>query len=117
MKVSKKVDAVIAIFEENDFMVQPVKEGRVLCAEIETWTTGGVNMIHYLRPFTVEEFERIVNDFDVDDEIDGHRQDSRYRDAFRITESVKDFEEYHSRLKGVLEQLKGAENPGRKKDA
>jgi hypothetical protein len=115
MKVSKKVNAVIAIFEENDFQVHTVKEGKVLCAEIETWTTGGVNMIHYLRPFTVEEFERMVNGFDVDEEIDGHRQDSRYRDAFRITESVKDFEEYHTRLKDVLEQLNAAEKPGRKK--
>ena len=59
MKVSKKVNAVIAIFEENDFQV--------------------------------------------------------YRDAFRITESVKDFEEYHTRLKDVLEQLNAAEKPGRKK--
>lgn len=115
MKVSKKIDAVIAIFEENDFMVHPVKEDRVLCAEIETWTTRGVNMIHYLSPFTVEEFERMVDGFDIDEEIDGHRQDSRYRDAFRITESVKDFEEYHSRLKGVLEQLRATEKPGRKK--
>lgn len=115
MKVSKKIDAVIAIFEENDFVVQPVKEGRVLCAEIETWTTRGVNMVHYLRPFTVEEFKRMVNGFDIDEEIDGHRQDSRYRDAFRITESVKDFEEYHTRLKDVLTQLKAAEKPGRTK--
>jgi len=115
MKVSKKIDAVIAIFEENDFMVHPVKEDRVLCAEIETWTTRGVNMVHYLRPFTVEEFKRMVNGFDIDEEIDGHRQDSRYRDAFRITESVKDFEEYHTRLKDVLTQLKAAEKPGRTK--
>jgi hypothetical protein len=63
-------------------------------------------MIHFLNPFTVEEFERQVNGFDVDEEIDSHRQDQRYKDAFRISQSVKDFEEYHTRLKEVLEELK-----------
>ena len=47
--------------------------------------------------------------------IDDYRKGEAYRNAFRITESVKDFEEYHSRLKGVLEQLRAAEKPGRKK--
>jgi hypothetical protein len=115
MKVSKKVNAVIAIFEENDFQVHTVKEGKVLCAEIETWTTGGVNMVHYLRPFTIEEFERRVEGFDIDEVIDEYRKGEAYRNAFRITESVKDFEEYHTRLKGVLEQLNAAEKPGRGK--
>lgn len=115
MKVSTKIDAIIDIFEENDFMVHLLKEGGVLCADIETWTTEGVNMIHSLVPFTVEEFERTVDDFDVDTEIDRHRQDKRYRDDFSITRSLKDFEEYHTKLKDVLTQLNAAEKPGRKK--
>lgn len=117
MKVSKKVDGMVKIFEDNEFLVDLSREDNVLCAEIQTWTAMGVNMLHSLVPFTVKEFAWVVEKFDVDREIDLHRQDERYRDAFRITESVKDFEEYHSRLKGVLEQLKAAEKQGRKKDA
>lgn len=115
MKVSTKIDAIIDIFEENDFMVHLLKEGGVLCADIETWTTEGVNMIHSLVPFTVEEFERTVDDFDVDTEIDRHRQDKRYRDDFSITGSLKDFEEYHTRLKELLKWFKSCEKTGEDK--
>lgn len=105
-RVSKKFSKLVEIFEKHDFSVYLIKQDGVQCAEIETWTNGGVNMIHFMNPFTVKEFEEAVEDFDVDEEIDIHRQDQRYKDAFRISQSVKDFEEYHARLKEVLAQLK-----------
>lgn len=92
-------------FEEKDFNVYLTEQDRNQCAEVETWTEGGVNMILWLNPFTVQEFEKIVNDFDVDEEIDLHRQGQDYKNAFSIKESVKDFEDFHNRLKGVLSEL------------
>lgn len=92
-------------FEEKDFNVYLTEQDDVQCAEVETWTDGGVNMIVWLNPFTVQEFEQRVNDFSVDEEIDLHRQGQDYKNAFTIRESVKDFEDYHNRLKDVLSEL------------
>jgi hypothetical protein len=92
-------------FKEKDFNVHLVEQDNVQCAEVETWTNGGVNMIMWLNPFTIEEFEQRVNDFDVDEEIDLHRQGQDYKNAFSIRESVKDFEDYHNRLKDILSEL------------
>ena len=94
-------------FEEKDFNVHLIEQDGEQCAEVETWTDGGVNMILWLQPFTVEEFKGRVNDFDVDEEIDLHRQNQDYKNAFSIRESVEDFEAYHSRLKDVLSEIKG----------
>jgi len=95
-----------AFFEENDFAVHLTEQDNVQCAEVETWTDGGVNMITWLNPFTVEEFEERVNNFDTDEEIELHRQGQDYKNAFSIRESLVDFEEYHNRLKDVLKKLK-----------
>lgn len=92
-------------FEDNDFNVHLVEQDKVQCAEVETWTNGGVNMILWLNPFTVEEFKSSVKDFDIDEQIDLHRQGQDYKNAFSIRESVEDFEDYHNRLKGVAEKL------------
>ena len=92
-------------FEEKDFNVHLTEQDGNQCAEVETWTDGGVNMILWLNPFTIEEFKRRVNDFDVDEEIDLHRQGQDYKNAFSIRESVEDFESFHSRLKDVLSEL------------
>lgn len=94
-------------FEEQGFNVSLIKHGKVQCAEIEKWTTGGVDMVIWLSPFTIEEFESYVNDFDVDNEIDLHRQDQSYKNNFTISESVKDFTEFHEVLKETLSNLKG----------
>jgi hypothetical protein len=95
-------------FEEKDFNVHLIKQDNVQCAEVETWTNGGVNMIMWLNPFSTEEFESYVNDFDVDETIELHRQGQDYKNAFTIRESLKDFEDYHNRLKDVLSDLQGS---------
>lgn len=105
-RISKKVSRMVEIFEKNEFSVNLFKSDGTQYAEIMTWTAGGVNMIHNFTPVTVEAFEKIVEDFDVDEEIDIHRQDQRYKDAFSIRQSVEDFEKYHNKLKEVLEELK-----------
>jgi hypothetical protein len=92
-------------FEEKDFNVHLTEQDGNQCAEVETWTNGGVNMILWLNPFSIEEFEQRVNDFDVDEEIELHRQGQDYKNAFTIKESVKDFEDFHIRLKDVFSEL------------
>ena len=92
-------------FEDNDFNVHLFEQDNKQCAEIEKWTNGGVDMIFTLMPFTKKQFIERVNDFDIDDEIDLHRQGEIYRCAFKITESVKDFTDFHNMLKEVVNKL------------
>lgn len=100
------INELTDFFEENDFGVHVVEQDGNQCAEIETWTNGGVNMILWLDPFTIEEFEQRVNDFDIDEEIVLHRQGQDYKNVFSIRDSLKDFEDYHLRLQEVLDKLK-----------
>ena len=92
-------------FEEKDFNVHLTEQDNVQCAELETWTNGGVDMIMWLNHFTVDEFKQRVKDNNADEEIDLYRQVQDYKNAFSIRVSLKDFDDYHSRLKDVLSQL------------
>lgn len=97
-----EVQAIIDAIEGQDFSVSLYEEKGAVCgAEIESWTEGGVDMIHFidLRGKDIndpedwkEEIAAIAADFDVDEEIDIHRQDKRYCDAFTCRASVYDFE-------------------------
>ncbi len=93
-------------FEEKDFNVNLVIQDGVQSAELETWTEGGVNMIMWLSPFTIEEFEESVDNFDVDEEIELHRQRQDYKEAFTIRQSLEDFEGYLNRLSALRVDLK-----------
>ena len=57
-------------FEEEDFKVHLFEQDGQQCADIETWTNGGVNMNIVLMPFTKEKFIEYVNDFNVDEQVD-----------------------------------------------
>lgn len=92
---------LIDLFENADFKVHLFEQDNQQCAELETWTNGGVNMIITLMPFNLKEFKHYVLNFNVDEEIDLHRQDERYKKAFTIKESVKDFEQFKKRLKQI----------------
>lgn len=97
---------LVNFFGRNGFNVFLTEQDGVQCAELESWTNGGVDMIIWLNPFTVEEFIQYVNDFDIDEEIDIHRQAKDYKQAFTITASVKDFTDYHKKLKKVATKLR-----------
>lgn len=72
--------------------------------ELETWTTGGVNMIFCLQELNkVDEFLDLVSDFNIDEEISVHRQDQRYCDAFTTAESVADFTEFKEWLENIAD--------------
>lgn len=95
------------IFEEElRFCVHLSEQDGEIGAELEDWTEGGVDMIMWIHPFTAEEFERIAESFDVDEEIDIHRQDNSYRNAFSCRQSVTDFEKWEERLKDNIQTLK-----------
>lgn len=80
--------------------------------ELEAWTNGGVDMIievDILNNDIISELEDYLDNFDIDEEIDMYRQDKRYREAFRITESVKDFEEWVEFIEETIKELKEIE--------
>lgn len=81
--------------------------------ELHYWTNGGVNMVIYISHTSndslVKQFYHYIAFFDVDAEIDILRQDSRYRTAFRISDSLKDLNEYVKDMKSVLKELRDSE--------
>lgn len=93
-------------FEKQDFNVHLFEQDNQQCAEVEKWTDGGVDMVFTLMPFTAEKFIERVNDFNIDEEIDLHRQGQDYKNAFTISESLKDFKNFHKGLKKVVQSLK-----------
>lgn len=92
-------------FEDNGFIVYLCEQDGVQCAEIEKWTNGGVDMIIWLNPFTVKEFKSYVDDFDVDEEIDLHRQEQLYKNNFTIAQSLKDFTDFKNDLEELVLKL------------
>lgn len=118
IKLSKEVQRIVDTIEAEDFSLTWYDENGIVCgAEIETWTEGGVDMIHFIdlrgkgindADAWMDELEAIIGNFDVDDEIDTHRQDPSYRSAFTYRVAVHDFEEYEERLRGLLEAVRKA---------
>lgn len=80
--------------------------------EMETWTNKGVNMLIDLEKDGNELLEQLkdyVDNFDIDYEIDLHREDERYRNDFTIEESLEDFEDYINYLKSLINELEHIE--------
>ena len=102
---SSDIEILQKFFEEQEFNVHLFEQDGMQCAEIEKWTDGGVDMIITLMPFSKEKFFEFVNDFDIDSEIDMHRQAKDYKAAFTISASVKDFTDFHNALKEVVEKI------------
>lgn len=92
-------------FEKEDFKVHLTRQDNRQCAEVEKWTDGGVDMIIWLNPFTVAEFKSYVDNFDVDEQVQSHYQDSNYKANFTIRESLDDFTNFHNHLKEVVSKL------------
>ena len=80
-------------FFELFFGVEEYKDG----LQLETWTEGGVNMIHYFHKKDgcyFKQFIEFVQNFEVDEEIEIHRQGESYRNVFTYRKSLEDFEDY-----------------------
>ena len=123
LKVSKYIENqkekvilndIIKTFEEFGYKVDLLYEnGMVSGYEIETWTDGGVDMIHditffddYENVYSVEaikkELANLYQSFEVDEEIDVYRQMQDYKKAFTIRQSLEDFEQYDKKLEDLM---------------
>ena len=103
-------DKLQEMFEECGICVTRTIRDGIEEAELETFTEGGVNMIIYLSPFTLTEFNRWCHDFDIDEEVDLYRQMQDYRRAFTISESVVDFTDFIHRMRDICIKILSRSN-------
>ena len=108
---TKDIKNLIDFFESEKFVVHYDKESDDM--SIETWTNREVNMFvnfNELKSKSMDDIEKdfddYVEDFDVGDEIDLHRQMRDYKKIFTIRWSVEDFEAYETRLEETLERFR-----------
>lgn len=116
-KEKNTLDNIIKVFESFGFKVSLLSEnGMNNGIEFETWTNGGVDMIHtiyffdnyqdiYDREKVKNELEEMIDNFSIDEEIDIYRQDKRYKEAFSIKESLEDFENYEEKLNDLSDNF------------
>ena len=107
------LDNIIKTIEYFNYSVSPIYEnGMISGMEIETWTNGGVDMIHtfyfcddyqelYDKENVKKQLQELVDNFSVDDEIDMYRQDANYKSNFTISQSLEDFTEYQKKLEDL----------------
>jgi len=107
-------EMVEAIESSSKFSVTLYEENGKECGlELEGWTNGGVNMIHFLDFRSdddnildvidiCDKIMEIADNFDVDDEIDVHREGDSYRRAFTHKMAVADFEQWEETLQELV---------------
>ena len=112
----KTLKQIFETLENNDIKIDEYKENGILCGyELNTYTKRGVNMIVFLDfrehknngdPTNAEdfltEFNQYLEDFEIDEEIDLHREMKDYENNFTIRESLEDFEDWHKNLTNLL---------------
>jgi hypothetical protein len=109
-----KANKLESLFNDFGIEVYRTKQDGVECAELNTYTTGSVNMIIWLNPFTVESFREWIDSFDINEEIEIHRQSKLYCECFSILNSLEDFTEYIRRMNQICINLEDYQD-GRKK--
>jgi len=109
-KIFKKIEAA-------NISIHEYKEGKKLCGyELNTYTNGGVNQIVFIDfrdtgkdPKSEKDFKELfserVNSIDIDEEIEMNRQDKSYKQAFTLTQAVKDFTAYKKDLLKLANSL------------
>lgn len=82
--------------------------------ELENWTDRGVNMFINIDKNSnenlLEQLETFVDNFNLDEEIDYHRENVDYKLNFTIKESIEDFESWLDCLLALIEELKELES-------
>lgn len=77
--------------------------------QLENWTDGGVDTIIYINKNEdinhLDQFKNFINNFDIDEEIEIHREDKNYRNDFSISDSFEDFKNYLKDLKEILKKM------------
>ena len=106
MKItSKERELLLELFNINESAYE---------LELESWTNGGVNMLISIDKNSdnnlLEQLERFVENFDIDEEIDIQRQDAYYRRKFTIKESIRDFENWVDYIEECISKLEEYNN-------
>jgi hypothetical protein len=103
--------------ENANISIHEYKEDEKLCGyELNTYTDGGVNQIVFIDfrdtgkdPKNEKDFKKLfserVDSIDIDEEIEMNRQDKSYRQAFTLTQAVKDFTAYKEDLLKLIKSL------------
>lgn len=103
-------DKLQEMFEEFGIPVFRTKMDGVECALLSTFTEGGVNMLIWLNPFTLKEFNRWCHDFDIDEEVDSYREMQDHRRAFTISENVVDFTNFIHSMRDICIKILSRSN-------
>ena len=101
MKItSKERELLVELFNINESAYE---------LELESWTNGGVNMLISIDKNSdnnlLEQLERFVENFDIGEEIDIHREDENYKRNFTIRESINDFENWVDYIRDCISKL------------
>lgn len=114
----RRVDVSVGLCEEfldtHGLGYSHCRENGIDTYGIETgdWTDMGVQMPIFIDgrsanmtepDWWVAEFDDAYERFDVDEEIELHRQDEQYKSAFTIRRSLEDFEKFEQFLKELAE--------------
>ena len=101
--------------ENANIQIFKYKEDGKLCGyELNTYTEGGLNQIVFVDfrdtkkdPENEKDFKELfserIESIDVDEEIEMNRQNKGYRDAFTLTQALKDVKAWK---KGLLKLAK-----------
>ena len=102
---SKERELLLKLFNINESAYE---------LELESWTNGGVNMFISIDKNSdnnlLEQLERFVENFDIDEEIDIHREDENYKRNFTIKESINDFENWVDYIEECISKLEEYNN-------
>ena len=106
MKItSKERELLVELFNINESAYE---------LELESWTDGGVDMFISIDKTSdnnlLEQLERFVENFDIDEEIDIHREDANYKRNFTIRESINDFENWVDYIEECISKLEEYNN-------
>ena len=108
---------IIKKLEKAGIGIHNYKEKEKLCGyELNTYTAGGLNQIVFVDfrdidkdPKNPVDFKELllgrINDIDVDEEVEMNRQNKAYRQAFTLTESLKDINAWKKDLLKLAKSL------------
>ena len=111
------MDEIINKIETAEISIHKYKEDKKLCGyELNTYTKGGLNQIVFVDfretnkdPKNADHFRELflerVKSIDVDEEIELNRQDKGYREAFTLTQALKDVKRWKKDLLKLANSL------------
>lgn len=117
MKSLLTMENIFSQINKADICIDDYKEDDKLCGyELNTYTRRGVNQILFLdfretqlNPENPGDFIKIlsdrIDDIEIDEEIELHREIPDYKRAFSVRESLEDFEKWKENLQLLLKEI------------